>query len=124
MTDFFVERESAARAMSNRSQLELDEQGNISRDILDEYWEQGFYVFEDVIDSEEMAKLRSEFNELLERVPRDSSANTDCRNRPLEFDETERKLFRFAKPLSDSLRWNGCNEQSLPGETHRTTTTR
>ena len=101
MTDFFVERESAARAMSNRSPLELDEQGNISQDILDEYWEQGFYVFENVIDSQEMAELRAEFNELLQRVPRDSSADTDCRDRPLEFDETERKLFRFAKPLSD-----------------------
>ena len=101
MTDFFVERESAARAMSNRGPLELDDQGSVSRDILDEYWEQGFYVFENVIDSEEMAELRAEFNELLQRVPRDSSAITDCRDRPLEFDETERKLFRFAKPLSD-----------------------
>ena len=101
MRDFFVERETAARNMANRGPIELDSNGDIESQILEAYWEQGFYIFENVIDADEMSELRSEFHRLLECVPRDRSATTDCSGRPLRFDETERKLFRFARPLSD-----------------------
>ena len=49
----------------------------------------------------EMDELRTEFAHLLDRVPRESNAVSDYSDRPLQFDETERKLFRFVKPLSD-----------------------
>ena len=101
MNDFFAQRTKQALELPNRGPLEISSDGDISEDILEAYWEHGFYVLEDVIKTEEIGDLREEFEKLLERAPSSSSSTTDNNARVLEFDDVERKLFHFVKPLSD-----------------------
>lgn len=101
MNDFFTQRTRQAFELSNRGPLELSSDGGVNQDILEAYWEYGFYVLEDVIKTQEIGELREEFERLLERAPSSSTSTTDNNARVLEFDDVERKLFHFVKPLSD-----------------------
>lgn len=101
MKALFEDRTARALELSNRGPLEITSDGKVNDEILSSYWKHGFYVLEDVIKSNELADLQEEFSELLERAPSSSSSKTDKLTRKLEFDEVERKLFHFVKPLSD-----------------------
>lgn len=101
MNDFFAQRTKQALELPNRGPLEISSDGDISEDILEAYWEHGFYVLEDVIKTNEIGDLREEFEKLLERAPSSSTSTTDNNARVLAFDDVERKLFHFVKPLSD-----------------------
>ena len=101
MNDFFTQRTRQALELSNRGPLEISSNGGIDERILEAYWEQGFYVLENVIDTQEIEELREEFEKLLERAPSSSTSTTDKNARVLAFDDVERKLFHFVKPLSD-----------------------
>ena len=85
----------------NRGPLNLDVTGNVDSDVVDAYWKYGYYVLEDVISRTEMKELQLEFDELLKRVPKGSGCASDSMGRPLAFNEQQRKLFRFVKPLTD-----------------------
>lgn len=90
-----------ALELPNRGPLALNSDGSVDSTITDAYWKYGFYVLEDVISTTEIDDLNSEFQDLLERSPLSSGATTDSLGRPLDFDETQKKLFRFARPLTD-----------------------
>ncbi len=90
-----------ALALPNRGPLVLNGNGSVDHAITDAYWKYGFYVLEDVVSTVEIDDLNSEFQDLLARSPSSSGATTDSQGRPLEFDETQRTLFRFARPLTD-----------------------
>ena len=48
--DYFAAGEAAARAMPNRGPIRYTPDGALHPDILADYWEHGFYVFENVVD--------------------------------------------------------------------------
>ena len=83
--------------LKNRGPLDFE----IKNEILDSYWKHGFYILENVIDPVEIRDLREEFADLLQRTPSGSKSFVDAKNRRVKFDEIERQLFRFVKPLSD-----------------------
>ncbi len=90
-----------ALALPNRGPLVMKGNGSVDRAIIEAYWKYGFYVLEDVISIAEIDDLNSEFQDLLARSPLSSGATTDSLGRSLTFDETQKKLFRFARPLTD-----------------------
>ncbi|MDE0693950.1 MAG: phytanoyl-CoA dioxygenase family protein [Gammaproteobacteria bacterium] len=100
MTEF-AEAAEQAMGLGNRGPLKVDAGGRVDEAILDAYWRTGFYIFEGALDAEEMAELKGEFDELVARAPVASGAETDAQGRPAMGDETQRKLFRFVKPLTD-----------------------
>ncbi len=100
MTNFATASEEAM-GLGNRGPLKVDADGRVDEAILDAYWRTGFYIFEGALDAEEMAELTGEFDELVARAPVASGADTDAEGRPAVGDETQRKLFRFVKPLTD-----------------------
>ena len=100
MGGFFKEKTAEALSLGNRGPLEFDS-GKIKAEILEKYWDLGFYVFENVIDAGEMQELREEFHKLLEKAPSGSASDHDSCGRPLEWDDEQRRMFRFVKPLSD-----------------------
>ena len=101
MDDSYAAAERAAFALCNRGPLLVDARGKVDDDILAAYWRFGFYVLEGVLDAAEMAELTQEFKALCARAPCASGADTDAAGRPAIGDESQRKLFRFAKPLTD-----------------------
>ena len=90
-----------ALALNNRGRLRFDENGNLHPDILAQYREIGFYVFEQAIESTELDELRAELDDVLARAPVASDASLDKSGNPAIGREFKYPSFRYAKPLSD-----------------------
>ena len=91
--------------LGNRGPAVFDKSGKLAAHILEAYWETGFYVFEGLIDPDEIELLRSEMNNLLDRAPVDDDAKVDRLGRPAFGQEFARPVYLLAKPLSDP--WGG-----------------
>lgn len=101
MQDYLREGEARALAMDNRGPLRFDPSGTVHPDILDAYWRHGFYVLEDVLDSEELADIEVDLKSILERLPVEKGAALDAVGRPaLAAGCTAPTLF-WSKPLGD-----------------------
>jgi len=102
LEDYFEQGAARAAALGNRGPLRFDESGALHPEIIESYQQTGFYVFEGLIDSDEMAELESDLADLLERTPATQGAEVDRKGRPLE--EGLPNL-QWAQPLSDP--WGG-----------------
>jgi len=93
-----------ARALGNRGPLRLDAAGELDPTILDAYRTLGFYVFEDVIDADELGELDRDLSALLDRTPLTEGAAVDRHGRAVGDAEGMPELL-WARPLSDP--WGG-----------------
>ena len=101
MAESFAEAEQRALSLGNRGPLLVDDNGEVDGKILNGYWEHGFYVLTSVLSTQEMRELRAEFHQLLKRSPANNGADVDCDGNSLDFEDSQRNLFRFVKPLTD-----------------------
>ena len=104
---YFVEGQNRAATLDNRGTLILDDDGRLDEQILDAYWRCGFYVFERALSSTERDELVSDFEALLDRLPRDRESKVDRQGRPAAGLGFTMPSFRFAKPLSDPYGGSG-----------------
>ena len=93
------------QAIGNRGPLRLGDDGKLHPDILEAFQTQGFYIFEGVIDADEIAALRHDANVMLERAPVNRDAKVDAQGRPALGIEYARLPYRYTKPLADP--WGG-----------------
>ncbi|WP_339712844.1 phytanoyl-CoA dioxygenase family protein [uncultured Sneathiella sp.] len=103
MADYIKAGEARAYALGNRGPIRFGPDGKLHHDILDAYQEHGFYVFENVVGSEELAELRADVEDVLQRAPVSPESDVDALGRPALGPEFGRYPYRFAKPLSDPL---------------------
>ena len=101
MRDYIRHGEDRAHGLDNRGPIRFDPEGGVHEDILDAYWDTGFYVFTDVIRSDELEDLRADVAHALSRAPIDASSDIDTKGRPALGSELTRTSFISAKPLSD-----------------------
>jgi len=94
-----------ALALGNRGPFRTDADGRLHADILDAYWTHGFYVFEGLIDADEVDELRTDINHLLDRAPIGEGAEVDRNGQPAFGTQFARNPYLFIKPLSDP--WGG-----------------
>ena len=81
--EYYAAGEAAALGMDNRGPIRFTDDGSLHPDILEAYWAHGFYVFENVVDAAELAELRSDIDQLLERAPYPTKrSTTDRHGRP------------------------------------------
>jgi Phytanoyl-CoA dioxygenase (PhyH) len=90
-----------AQEIGNRSPVRFDAHGRLHPDILSAYWKHGFYIFEGVIDAEEIEELRRDAGVMLERAPVAPSAKVDAQGRPALGIDAAREPYTMIKPLSD-----------------------
>lgn len=103
---WFAQSEQRALGLPNRGPIRFDADGELHREIVDAYAEFGFYVFEQVVSSAELAELQDDIGDLLERAPwPHKSSTTDRHGRPAAGLQTTRKSWHMAAPLSDP--WGG-----------------
>ena len=104
--DRYIEQ-GATRAdkLGNRGPIVFDQSGKLSQHILDAYWQTGFYVFEGLVELQEIKLLREEMAELLDRAPIDNGAKVDARGREAFGQEFAKPVYQLVKPLSDP--WGG-----------------
>ena len=93
------------REIGNRGPVRLGPDGKLHPDILDAYWEHGYYIFEGVVGADEIEELRRDANEMLERAPVSRDSKVDRHGRPALGIDYPRLPYRFVKPLADP--WGG-----------------
>jgi ectoine hydroxylase-related dioxygenase (phytanoyl-CoA dioxygenase family) len=94
-----------ASILGNRGPVRFEQDGTLAKDILDAYWRTGFYVFENLVDADEIRLLQKEAEMLLDRAPVDNGATTDQHGRPAFGQEFARSVYTLVRPLSDP--WGG-----------------
>lgn len=105
MDSYAREREAQVSQLGVRGPLELGPDGRLHPDILAAYSEHGFYVFEDVINDDEVLELRAAVEDAIERAPVNPGADVDARGRPAIGRDHSIEPFLLTKPLSDP--WGG-----------------
>lgn len=99
--------ERRAAEIGNRGPVRFDADGRMHPDILAAYWEHGFYVFEGVVDEAELAELRADATEMIERAPVRKGAALDAKGRPALGRDYAIEPYLLIAPLSDP--WGGTN---------------
>ena len=67
--------EARARTLGNRGPISFNADGSLGEDILEAYWRCGFYVFENVLRSEELADIERDIDRILDRAPTEPDAS-------------------------------------------------
>lgn len=93
--------EQRAFALGNRGPIRYADDGNIAPDILDAYWEHGFYVFTGVLKPAEIEDLRRDVAMMLARAPVTKGALEDAEGRPALGSGTKARNLVWVRPLSD-----------------------
>ena len=103
MADYMREGQRLGREIGNRGPIRFKAGTTLADDILDAYWRHGFYVFENVIDEQELTELRDAMADALDRAPVSKDAEVDAKGRPALGREFKRAPFTYVKPLSDPV---------------------
>ncbi len=114
MSGYLDDGEERALHLPNRGPITYNDDGTISKAILDAYWECGFYVFTDVIGIEELQELRADVERVLDGAPRSRGDEFDRHGRPAIGNRFRRPAFSFSKPLSDPLGGTDLNHGRHP----------
>ncbi|MBH53817.1 MAG: phytanoyl-CoA dioxygenase [Opitutaceae bacterium] len=116
MYAYVQEGERAAYELDNRGPIRFHSDGSLHEGILDAYWRCGFYVFEDVLSSDELKEIQDDFEHVLERAPYTKDAELDLNGRSAIGNEFKRYPFKFSRPLSDPLGGTSKNNGRHPSK--------
>ncbi len=101
MQAYLREGEKRAHTLGNRGPVRYTENGQIHPDILEAYRRCGFYIFEDVIGTEELKDIETDFHDIVDRLPIQKEALADSKGRPALGAECEAPTLFWSKPLAD-----------------------
>ena len=103
MREYLRAGEARAMALGNRGPIRFDADGRIHPDIVEAYWRCGFYVFEGVLQADELADIEADVQDILARLPSERGSPVDAQGRPaLAAGNTAPTLF-WARPLGDPM---------------------
>ncbi len=95
--------EARARALGNRGPIRYNPDGSLHGDIVDAYWKYGFYVFEGVVRSDELADIERDVMSILDRAPTEPGGDLDRHGRPALASDGRGGSMAMVRPLSDPL---------------------
>lgn len=98
-----------ALALPNRGPVRLGPDGRLLPEILDAWWEHGFYVFEGVVSPAELAEIEADVAEIVDRAPVTPDATVDRHGRPAMAADCKGRNYRLVRPLSDPLGGTAAN---------------
>jgi hypothetical protein len=103
MRAYCEDGERRALALGNRGPIRFTAEGKLHPEILEAYSRCGFYVFEGVLKTDELADIEADFLDILDRLPTERGSPVDGRGRPaLGFGHEGLNLV-WGKPLSDPV---------------------
>ena len=104
---YFTEGEKRAYSLGNRGKIKFDAAGNLSEEILNAYWRNGFYIFTDLLSVEEQLDLKSEFEALMKRAYESNFMTTHLSKGSEQTFKIDGCVFSLSKPLADPLGGQG-----------------
>jgi ectoine hydroxylase-related dioxygenase (phytanoyl-CoA dioxygenase family) len=92
---YLKEGEKKALDLNNRGPIKFDDNGNLCKEIRKSYSEYGFYIFENVIDPQELNDIKEDLENLRTNFPTGPDSNLDANGDPA--------FNAGSKPLGDPL---------------------
>ena len=93
--------EQRAAALGNRGPIRFNPDGTLHAEITEAYWRCGFYIFEGVLGTDELADIEADVIDIRERLPREQGSPVDARGRPALAADCRGATLFWAKPLGD-----------------------
>jgi hypothetical protein len=103
MARYRKEGERRAMTLGNRGKLHFDQEGKLDQKIVDTYRRCGFYIFEGLLDKDELEDIERDVANLLERAPVTKGAKVDSKGRPALGVDCRATTITWVKPLSDPV---------------------
>lgn len=107
-----------AKSLGNRGPLRFDPDGQLDLEFLESYRTHGFYVFENVLDQQELEELEADVHRLQTRAPSSPKADTDTSGAPALGQHLKGKNFGWVAPLSDPVGGTLRNDGRHPVKMH------
>ena len=101
MQKYLYKGEQEARLLGNRGPIRFNPDGTLHAEILETYSRCGFYIFEGVLSSEELADLERDFLYIRTRLPTERGAKLDTKGRPALGSNSRVDPLYWANPLAD-----------------------
>ena len=103
MRDYLLQGEQTAKKLNNRGPIKFDDNGELSAEIRSAYSEYGFYIFEGLINAEELEDLMQDISQVRNRFPIAPDQTIDANGQPALGTDCKAPTVQWAKPLSDPL---------------------
>ncbi len=103
MREYLLEGERAALALDNRGPIVFDEDGRLAPHILEAYSRHGFYVFEHVLDAEELTEIHEDIQAMRATFPAEPGGELAADGRPALGAGSKSLNLLWSKPLGDPL---------------------
>ncbi len=103
MRSYLLNGEKQASKLNNRGPIRFDESGHLSQDILDAYSEHGFYIFENVLQSDELNDIKQELETMRTNFPSKPGGQLDPNGQPALGAGCVAPNLIWSKPLGDPL---------------------
>ena len=103
MESYLLDGEQKALELGNRGPIKFDEHGNLCPKIRKAYSDNGFYIFENVINSTELEDIKEDLEKLRTNFPIGPESNLDSNGNPAFNAESKSLTLVWSKPLGDPL---------------------
>ena len=103
MKAYLVNGEKNALALGNRGPIAFDENGDLSSTIKEAYSKNGFYIFESVLNNEEVEDIKEDLENLRQQFPTGPESTLNAKGEPAMNAESKSLTLVWSKPLGDPL---------------------
>ena len=103
MKAYLINGEKNALALGNRGPITFDENGNLSSTIKEAYSKNGFYIFEGVLNNEEVEDIKEDLENLRQQFPTGPESTLNAKGEPAMNAESKSLTLVWSKPLGDPL---------------------
>lgn len=103
MKAYLINGEKNALAIGNRGPIAFDENGNLSSAIKEAYSKNGFYIFEGVLNNEEVEDIKEDLENLRQQFPIGPESTLNAKGEPAMNAESKSLTLVWSKPLGDPL---------------------
>ena len=103
MKAYLINGEKNALALGNRGPIAFDENGDLSSTIKEAYSKNGFYIFESVLNNEEVEDIKEDLENLRQQFPTGPESTLNAKGEPAMNAESKSLTLVWSKPLGDPL---------------------
>ena len=103
LAEYCADGRRKALEFGNRGPVRFVGDRALHPEIVEAYWRTGFYVFEGLIDDEELGELEASFNDFRRRLPTHKGSQVDIDGQPAVGIDVEAQCLIWGRPLSDPV---------------------
>ena len=122
LAEYCADGRRKALEFGNRGPVRFVGDRALHPEIVEAYWRTGFYVFEGLIDDEELGELEASFNDFRRRLPTHKGSQVDIDGQPAVGIDVEAQCLIWGRPLSDPVGGTAASHGRHPIKMHEPAT--